>query len=365
MHELKKVVLITHSEFWRQGAGFWARTREIVKFLSSHTELSIFFLKPLTPKEITLVEYFMKYAGKSFRFIYRSEMIPGKLTIAECKKYIKQCGFADVYIVDKTENSLILDALPEASRKFLDTHDLISQRTKNALQFKAFSGLKLNENQEIKILKKYDGVICIQEEDLFLVSKWIGKTKAILAPHPVKYSKKSLNEEVKNIGFVASKWFANIDGLRWFLKKIWPDIHRPELRLNVFGGICEVFDKNVATGVVFHGLIPRLKDIYSKVDIVINPVRWGAGLKIKTLEAMANGLPLVTTAEGARGIMKLSGKAFLVANDSCEFKSALNSLFTNYSLRQSLGNAGYDFAKNNLSPESCYAQLLEKIYNTS
>ena len=79
---------------------------------------------------------------------------------------------------------------------------------------------------------------------------------------------------------------------------------------------------------------------------------------------MANGLPVVTTTEGARGIMKLSDKAFLVADDAGEFKSALNSLCANYNLRQSLGNAGYDFAKNNLSPESCYIQLLEKIYNT-
>jgi glycosyltransferase involved in cell wall biosynthesis len=359
----KKVVLITHSEFWRQGAGFWARTREIVKFLSLHTDLSIFFLKPLSFKEKNIVEVFKKFAGVHFRYMCPQAMAKQKLTLSELKKYINYLGVADVYIVDKTENSLALDVLPNQSRWFVDTHDLISQRTKSAKYFKAFSGVKLTEKQEIGILNRYDGVICIQEEDYFLVSKWLGSKKAILAPHPVKISNQVLNKEVKNIGFVASKWFANVDGLKWFIKNVWRDIYRPDLQLKIFGGVHEAFTEYDEPGVSFLGLIPQLKDIYSKVDIVINPVRWGAGLKIKTLEAMGNGLPLVTTTEGARGLMSLSGKAFLIADNSDEFKNALNTLIGSYNLRQSLGNEGYNYTKMNLSPESCFRNLLDKINN--
>lgn len=43
---------------------------------------------------------------------------------------------------------------------------------------------------------------------------------------------------------------------------------------------------------------------------MINPVQMGAGLKIKSVEAMANGLPLVTTTHSATGLMKAKGKGF-------------------------------------------------------
>jgi ribosome biogenesis protein Tsr3 len=55
---------------------------------------------------------------------------------------------------------------------------------------------------------------------------------------------------------------------------------------------------------------------------VINPVRFGAGLKIKTVEALANGLPLVTSEEGARGLASLDREAILIARNVDQFKAA-------------------------------------------
>ncbi|NRB47195.1 MAG: glycosyltransferase family 4 protein [Saprospiraceae bacterium] len=60
----------------------------------------------------------------------------------------------------------------------------------------------------------------------------------------------------------------------------------------------------------FHGYVPNLQSIFNDIDIMINPVQMGAGLKIKSVEAMANGLPLVTTTHSATGLMKAKGKGF-------------------------------------------------------
>jgi len=356
---MKKVYLITSSEFWRQGAGFWARTREMVRYLGKHVKLTVIALHA----ESNQVDLLLKNSSLPVNFFFLPEAVPS--TRSNCIKlaadHVKKHGPAEVYIIDRAENWFILKALNTAGRKFVDTHDLISQRTKSAKQYNAFSGLKLTEQQEMQLLQFFDGVICIQPDDHKLVSKWIGKEKSILAPHPVQAKPQSLKENVEKIGFVASKWAANVDGLQWFIKEIWPSIYQSGLTLNIYGLIHEAFRNNQEAGVVFHGLVPDLASIYSNIDIAINPVRWGAGLKIKTIEALANGLPLVTTIEGASGIASLDGKALLVAENKEAFAERLKQLINDYSLRKSLGSAGCRWVEQNLSHDSCFRTLLLAI----
>ncbi len=277
------------------------------------------------------------------------------------KEYISQNGTADVYIIDKTENSYMLWALDEAGRKFVDTHDLMSQRTKSARQYNAFSGIEISEEKEKALLHFYDSVICIQEDDCRLVSNWLGAEKTILAPHPVQATQQPIREHAENISYIASNWFANIDGLKWFLEKVWPGVNRNGLSLSVYGRVCESFDNFAAPGVAFHGFVDDLAKAYSQIDIIINPVRWGAGLKIKTVEAMAHGLPLVVSTEGGRGLESLAGKAFMVAKDESVFKDSLINLINNYDLRKALGTEGHNYAKQNLSPDKCFKELLRAI----
>ena len=56
-----------------------------------------------------------------------------------------------------------------------------------------------------------------------------------------------------------------------------------------------------------------------KADLIINPVQLGGGLKIKNVEALANGLPLITTPEGANGLEDGINNAFLLANTTEEW----------------------------------------------
>jgi glycosyltransferase involved in cell wall biosynthesis len=357
--KMKNVYLITSSEFWLNGAGFWARTREMIHYLSKHVKLTVIALHAGSSQ----VDLILKNFGLPVSYFFLPEAVPP--TRNNCIKlvadHVKEHGPAEVYIIDKAENWFILKALTSAGRKFVDTHDLISQRTKSARQYNAFSGLKLTEQQEMQLLQFFDGVICIQPDDHKLVSKWVGREKSILAPHPVQASPQSLKDNVRKIGFVASKWVANVDGLQWFIKEIWPSVYQSGLTLNVYGFIHQAFAKNQAQGVVFHGLVPDLARIYSNIDITINPVRWGAGLKIKTIEALANGLPLVTTPEGASGIASLDGKALLVAENKEAFAEKLKLLISDYPLRKSLGRAGCRWVKQNLSHDSCFRALLSAI----
>jgi len=79
------------------------------------------------------------------------------------------------------------------------------------------------------------------------------------------------------------------------------------------GGVCLFFMK-------LHGYI-------------INPIRFGAGLKIKNVEALAHGLPLVTTTHGSRGIEAGVNNAFLYGDEAGEFIQAMASNIESVKLR--------------------------------
>lgn len=96
---------------------------------------------------------------------------------------------------------------------------------------------------------------------------------------------------------------------------------------------------------------------------MINPVQMGAGLKIKSVEAMANGLPLVTTTHSATGLMKAKGKGFLIANEAENFAFALNRLMMDYDHRCQLGRFAHRFIQKHFSQERCFKSLLQFIYS--
>jgi glycosyltransferase involved in cell wall biosynthesis len=171
-----------------------------------------------------------------------------------------------------------------------------------------------------------------------------------------------LRPVVASIGLVASGWKANVDGIDWFASEVWPRVRRPGICLNLYGWIGERWKPSEGEGIVAHGFRSDLDAVYRSIDIVINPVRYGAGLKIKTVEALGNGLPLVTSSEGARGLHAIAGTAFMVADSPADFGACLNRLIDNHDARKVLREAANRFAETHLSARACYGALVKEIH---
>lgn len=86
--------------------------------------------------------------------------------------------------------------------------------------------------------------------------------------------------------------------------------------------------------------------------------------KIKSVEAIANGLPLVSSPEGASGLEELDGKALLIAEDWNAFATILEELVSDYDRCIRLGKQGADFARTHLSRDACFAPLIERLSTT-
>ena len=99
----------------------------------------------------------------------------------------------------------------------------------------------------------------------------------------------------------------NHGGVAWFLDEIWPAVLRdvPEARLVIAGANPpESLRARVATAprTELTGFVDSLEPWYARASLFVAPLRAGAGVKFKTIDAMLRGVPIVTTAVGAEGI---------------------------------------------------------------
>lgn len=285
--------------------------------------------------------------------------------IESFKIFIRNKKF-DFAIVEYIELTGILEFLPDETTTLLDVHDLVFQKMESFRKCGvAYDGIELTRQEELNIFDCYDYVILIQKEDLEIVSKFMSLDRLVLAPHPVRAKKMNIRKKARNVGYVASSYIANIEALRWFMDNVWKKIlAKNQVFLNIYGNIKYNFlpsGNRFVENTIFHGFIDHLETIYSNSDIIVNPVRCGAGLKIKNVEALGNGLPLVTTTHGAAGLGHNALECLLIADEPYEYANAFNMLLRNYQFRKRLAKKAFEFAVEHFSDRKCYKGLVDII----
>ncbi|WP_392465420.1 glycosyltransferase [Arsenicicoccus cauae] len=124
----------------------------------------------------------------------------------------------------------------------------------------------------------------------------------------------------------------NHDGLGWFLREGMDELLalQPDARLHVIGRDADesLLADAARHGdqVVVHGFVPDLDEALSRMCALVNPLRFGSGIKIKTLDALARGLPVVSTPVAAEGIATHSRPGLIVVPDVVEAARALAAL---------------------------------------
>lgn len=156
---------------------------------------------------------------------------------------------------------------------------------------------------EMKTIKYADNYIVLSQRDLNELKKIYKMKNAIILPMSLLDQGKvdyTLNlQKTLRLLFVGSDFFANIDGICWFVDEVLPYVN---VELFIVGNGMEKYENKFNSDKIqLLGRVESLKEVYALVDMVICPIRVGSGMKTKTAEALMYGLPILGTQEAFVG----------------------------------------------------------------
>lgn len=252
----------------------------------------------------------------------------------------------DVVMVEYVFFSRALECFPQAALKLIDTHDVLAGRYQLYLaKQKSPQWFSTNRQQEDRGLKRADKVIAIQDDEARLLAKRIGSERVVTVGHLVPIEGLQRPTETSNLLFLGSMNPINIHAIEYFLQAILPlcKAKIPDLQLLVAGEVGQaIADREDCRKL---GLIDELKTAYAQANIVINPVLFGTGLKVKNIEALGFGKPLITTSVGAMGLEEGINSAFLVADTPEQFAAEIIDLHVNTDRYNQLAVQAKQFAQ--------------------
>lgn len=200
----------------------------------------------------------------------------------------------------------------------LDSHDIVSLRGISFYSFGEASGTHMSLDEEVALMNSYDFVLAISKPDYAWLQRFIRPGSAVFLPFMplIGDLPQPVGTSTTRLIFAGANSPANASALTWFVSSIFP--YLPEhITLSVYGEVGKRVNESDRLRV--HGVVENVGDIYSEFGVAINPVFFGGGLKIKSLEALWAGMPLIASAEGARGVEQFAGPGFYVARSRQEF----------------------------------------------
>lgn len=224
---------------------------------------------------------------------------------------------------------------------------------------------------EINHLNTYDLLVPITDRDGQILDA-LGNTKprhtsqtgidfASLVPTAKKLEFPSLF----HIG--ALDWAPNQEGLIWFFDNCWSKIHHenPQLKFYLAGrNAPEWFERHIKLeGVEYLGEINDAYDFINSKAVMVVPLFSGSGMRIKIIEGMALGKPIVTTDIGTEGIPTENGRNILIANDAVQFTEAITRLINDRALSDEIGKNAIGFIQEKFDNLSQAGALIE-FYKT-
>ena len=223
---------------------------------------------------------------------------------------------------------------------------------------------------ELRALRRCDLVLTLSAEDATALRRWLPRLPIAYVPSgidlqdfPICFDPRA-EDEVLFVGNYLHP--PNVEGALWLAHEVWPLVRRlrPSARLTLAGRAPPAAIQALAApDIRIPGTVDDLRPLYARASLVTAPIFWGSGVRIKILEALACGLPLVTTALAAEGIDLRQDQRALFAERPAEFAAAIVRLLDDAALRARLGAAGralierdYDAAQIGARLASLYEQ---------
>ncbi|MBD2330154.1 glycosyltransferase family 4 protein [Alkalinema sp. FACHB-956] len=228
--------------------------------------------------------------------------------------------------------------------------------TENPLRDRIY--LQLLKRYEQQFSQKFSHIVVTTIDDRREFQTFAPQTPVSVIPNGVDFAAFPLRAQdpggQRLIFIGAMDNLANIDAARYLAREIFPQVRQryPEATLALVGSrpVPEVQELAQIPGVTVTGQVPSMADFLHRATVCVIPMRTGYGIKNKTLEAMAAGIPVVASDRGLEGLQvdrlsygensaAIGPLRALRANDVTEYVESIAQLLDNISLRQSLSQS--------------------------
>jgi sugar transferase (PEP-CTERM/EpsH1 system associated) len=228
---------------------------------------------------------------------------------------------------------------------------------------------------EKRALRDFDAHIAVSQRDAERLRAIHPDARIFVIENGVDtdfYSPRQANHEsrARRIVFVGSMdYHANIDGAVNFARQVWPHLRerQPNLIFTIVGKdpAPEVRDLAQIPGIEVTGTVDDVRPFYREASAAVVPLNVGGGSRLKILEAMAAGVPVVSTTQGAEGLQVRHDENILIADTNEQLVAAITSVVEIKTRHDELSAAGrelvsrrYDWSSLGNALYSVYEKLL-------
>jgi len=245
-----------------------------------------------------------------------------------------------------------------------------SQKSKNALEKLYFflESIKL-KSYEKKNLSKYDINVTCSHLDSIRLEKLIPDITAKVIPNGVdteyfKPKETTVTKVTKLIFIGGMSWYPNKEAMLFFTRNVWPLIKQLKLdvEMHIVGELPPKEITNTALSddnFYVHGFVKDIRDIFNQASIYVCPISDGGGTKLKILDALAMGKPIIANPIACEGIDVTENKNVLYAETPEDYINHIKYLMNNTEARNTISKNNIQLIKEKYS----YDVIGQKLNN--
>jgi glycosyltransferase involved in cell wall biosynthesis len=224
---------------------------------------------------------------------------------------------------------------------------------------------------EPRLVRKFDCTLTVTKQDQLLLKRLAGIERIYYLPRAINIPDSAPSYSSRIPGkllFVGTfSHQPNLDAAYWLCREIFPLIRKehPEATLTLIGALPPEGLRAITSrieGITLLGFVEDVEEYFRHCSIFIAPLRFGGGVKLKILHAMAEGIPIVTTKTGGEGIDGLSQGVVLVGDSSQNIARLVSGLLDQPDIADALGRNGRDAVLRYYAWENTMSKL-ERIFH--